>query len=134
MQFTFLDLVLDLQTLIANRLNDETICLFTGDSTPGPGDTTFTYLAREGNFGGYQRLPLTFTPASLNSDSVAITQSQIAGWLADSTINCPQTITGVFALDSEGNVAWADLLPYGPITINGPGGQVWYQAFIELPS
>ncbi len=133
MQFTFLDLVLDLQTLISNRLNDETICLFTGDATPGPGDNTFTYLPREANFGGYERYPLTFVAATLNSDSVAITQSQIQQWLCDSSINCPQTITGVFALDAAGNLAWADLLPFGPVTINGPGDVVIYQAFVELP-
>lgn len=129
--FTFGDLVADLQALIDGRLNDETICLFKGNHKPGPGDTTFTYLGIEGNFGGYQRFALVFSAAAPNDDSIPFTKSQIQEWLTADTINLPQTIGGVFALDSAGALAWADRLPKGPVTLTLAGQAVVYQAVIE---
>jgi hypothetical protein len=129
--FTWYDLVADLQTLVDHRLNSETICLYKGSHTPGAGDSTFNYLGVEGNFGGYQRFPLTFNAAVLTSDKAALTKSQIVAWQSTSTVNMPQTIGGVFALDSTGAVAWAELLPNGPVVMTEVGQVIPYQAVIE---
>jgi hypothetical protein len=129
--FSYYDLVKDLQAVITGRLNAETICLYRGDHTPGSGDSTFFYLANEANFGGYARYPLTFIPAVLSADSVAVTQSQIVEWATTSTVNLPQVIGGVFALDYLGNLAWAELLPVGSVTLTMVGQAIPYQAVIE---
>jgi hypothetical protein len=128
--FTYYDLVANLQALIDGRLNDETLCLYQGNHTPGQGDNTATYLGIEANFGGYARIPLTFTAAVLNSDSVGSTASQVCTFQTTSHVNLPQTIGGVFALDSIGAVAWSDLLPGGPVTLTVTGQAISYQATI----
>ena len=128
--FTFYDLVSDLQTLVAGRLNSETLCLYQGNHTPGQGDNTATYLGIECNFGGYARVPLIFTQAVLNSDSVGQTGSQICSWIASSSANLPQSVGGVFCLDSSGQVAWSDLLPGGSVILAATGQGVSYQATV----
>jgi hypothetical protein len=126
--FTFYDLVANLEALISGRLNSETLCLYQGNHTPGQGDNTATYLGIECNFGGYSRIPLTFSGAVLNADSVGQTSSQVCVWTTQSHTNLPQSVGGVFSLDASGQVAWADMLPSGSVTLSATGQQVAYMA------
>jgi hypothetical protein len=128
--FTYYDLVHDLQALIDGRLNDETLCLYQGSHTPGQGDNTATFLGIEANFGGYARVPMVFVAAALNSDSIAQTNSQVCNYTTTSLGGLPQTIGGVFALDVDGQVAWSDTMPGGPVTLTAIAQSVGYQATI----
>jgi hypothetical protein len=128
---TYYDIVQDLQTLIEGRLNDETLCLYRGSHIPRPSDDTSTYLGIEASFGGYERLPLTWSTASLGADSAATTSSQACQWETVSSVNLPQVIGGVFALDQSGALAWSELLPQGSVTLTMSGQVIGYQAVLE---
>lgn len=126
--FSYYDVVQDLQTLITNRLDSEILGLYQGTRVPLPTDIASVYLAIEATFGGYDRIPLTWSAAVLNSANVAITSSQGCVWKCTASVNLPQTIGGVFALDSSGALAWAEQLPGGPVTIAAVGQGVTYMA------
>lgn len=126
MILTYYDTVQDLQTLITHRLDSEVLGLYQGTRVPLPTDLASTYLGVEANFGGYDRIPLTWSPASLTAANVATTSSQGCAWVCTTAVNLPQTIGGVFALDSSGELAWAEQLPGGPIVVAAVGQGVTY--------
>jgi hypothetical protein len=121
-----------LEDLIGARLSSDTLCLYTGAHTPGLGDGTFSYLPHEANFGGYARVPLTtWTSPALNADSIAATTAATATFAATGS-GLPITITGVFGLDSLGDIAFAQILPSGPITLTRAGQVVQYTPTLTL--
>jgi hypothetical protein len=128
--FTYYDLVEDLQALIEGRLSSETLCLYQGSHTPTQGDNSATYLGIEVNWGGYARIALTWSDATLSSDSIGTSSSQVCTWAPTTSANLPETVGGVFALDSTGALAWADLLPGGPVVVSRVGQPVSYQAVV----
>jgi hypothetical protein len=128
----YTELVSQLQAVITSNLSSDTLCLFTGSHTPALGDGTIQYIGSEPAFGGYIRQPMTaWTAAALNSSSIATTTGQVFSWTATAG-PYPVTVTGVFALDSSGALAFAELFPGGPVTITANGQSFSYQPTVTL--
>lgn len=120
--------VLCLQAVIDNELDNATLHLFKSNHANNQADTAATYNAIECTFGGYAAITLnSWSAAATNAGNKAETSETIRTFTATGA-GLPESIYGVYILDSGGDLVFAELLDSGAFTLNAAG-----QVFNYLP-
>lgn len=115
-----------LKTLLTNQTGPAAapypaeLCLFTNDRVPTVDDVVVDYS--EPGVGWYARKPISNWTPAVYAAPYASLSALPANWVNTNGPGADLVIYGYFALDSAGNLIWAERDPAAPVTIAGAGG------------
>lgn len=108
-----------------DNLKSCTLHLFKSTLTPNAGTVLADYAAAEADFGGSAAQTITDWGAAVVTAHVAKTTAGTYTFTATGT-SLPNTINGVYVLDSAGKVLYSELIPTGAVTIGSAGQSISY--------
>lgn len=103
----------------------------TGTLTPSQPLSAIT----EANYNGYARLPVTWKGPYVDSAGSAKVQADGLYFNPSDSLK-PNQITSMFAVDAltAGNLLFSEVLPNGPIWLNGPTNAFSLSVLFQLPN
>jgi len=115
-----------LQGLVDALLDGGELRLFASNHTPVAADTLSTYSAIQASFGGYAGITLnSWSAVFLNGSDEAETDEIVRTFTASGS-GLPQTIYGAYVVDSNGDLAYAELFQ-NAVTLSAAGHTVNFQ-------
>lgn len=134
LKLPYVSTLAQLTILLASRYNGGTLALYTSNHTPADGDTLSTYTAIEAAFGGYARITLNaWNAPALDSNNYASSTETVRTFTATGS-GLPVSIYGVFVLDVNGALAYAELNPTGAVVLSAAGHSFSYLPIITEKS
>jgi hypothetical protein len=112
--------------IAAGRLLGATLHAYAFAHAPAAGDLAADYTAIESAFGGYSPITIDDWAAPVLEGHVAVTRGGIRSWTYDGTIP-PESVWGIFVLDSGGDLAYAEASPMGGVLLNMAGQSFPYR-------
>jgi hypothetical protein len=121
-----------LSALKSGSLMGAQLALYAASHTPTGADTAATYNAIEASFGGYARITLSSWGTPFNNTSNIAEVDEILRTFTATGSGLPQTIYGVYCLDSGGNLLFADPAPAPQILAAAGDSYTYLPIFTDL--